>query len=114
LLAITIPLSNDLSQKENNNFLKNLLPSPSPTPEIPHTLVGSYYLTDEGITAKLLLNNKGNSPLNVSPTLYNKQGQELQLPSVTVDPQSFRYINLADWAAIGGESFKSGNIKLFH
>jgi hypothetical protein len=89
-------------------------PSPSPTPEISHTLVGSYYLVDENIEAKLLLNNKGNAPLEVQPTLYNKQGQELQLPSVTVEPQNFRFINLADWAAIGGESYKSGNIKLFH
>lgn len=27
---------------------------------------------------------------------------------------SIRFINLNDWAAIGGESFKSGNLKLFH
>lgn len=60
------------------------------------------------------MNNKGNAILEVQPTLYNKQGQELQLPPVTVEPQNFRFINLADWAAIGGESYKSGNIKLFH
>jgi len=96
------------AQKEN---LSQSVIDPTPTP---HTLVGSYYLVDENIEAKLLLNNKGNAPLEVQPTLYNKQGQELQLPSVTVDTQNFRFINLSDWAAIGGESFKSGNIKLFH
>ena len=105
--------SNEIELIGNQNLL-TLSPSPSPTPEIPHTLVGSYYLTDENIEAKLLLNNKGNTVLEVQPTLYNKQGQELQLPSVTVEPQNFRFINLNDWAAIGGESFKSGNIKLFH
>lgn len=97
------------------NLPTKLLPNPSPSPsETPHTLVGSYYLTDENIEAKLLLNNKGNAILEVQPTLYNKQGQELQLPPVTVEPQNFRFINLAEWAAIGGESYKSGNLKLFH
>jgi hypothetical protein len=92
-----------------------LLPEPSPAPsETPHTLVGSYYLTDANTEAKLLLNNKGVQPLEVQPTLYNSQGQELQLPSVTVEPQNFRFVRLSDWAAIGGESYKSGNIKLFH
>lgn len=65
------------SVKQNNpastNFLTNLLPDPTPSPT-PHTLVGSYYLVDENIDAKLLLNNKGNAPLEVQPTLYNKQG----------------------------------------
>src|SRR5436190_1294651 len=89
-------------------------PTPTPTPEIPHTLVGSYYTLENNIDAKLLLNNKGTLQLSVLPTLYNLQGQALQLSPVTVEPNSHRYINLADWAAIGGESFRSGNIKLFH
>jgi hypothetical protein len=80
----------------------------------PHNLVGSFYTLDYGTDAKLLLNNKGIALLEVQPTLYNKQGQELQLPSVTVEPQSFRFINIQDWASIGGESFRSGSIKLFH
>lgn len=96
------------AQKENPNPSKV---DPTPTP---HTLVGSYYLVDENIEAKLLLNNKGDLPLEVQPTLYNLQGQELQLPPVKVEPQNFRFINLADWAKIGGESYRSGNIKLFH
>jgi hypothetical protein len=89
-------------------------PTPTPTPEIPHTLVGSFYTTKDNIEAKLLLNNKGTIQLEVRPTLYNLQGQELQLPPVMVEPNSFRFIDLADWAAIGGESFRSGNIRLFH
>jgi len=80
----------------------------------PHNLVGSFYTLEYGTDAKLMLNNKGNQQLEVQPTIYNKNGQELQLPSVTVEPQSFRFINLADWAAIGGESYRTGNLKLFH
>jgi|CXWL01.1.fsa_nt_gi hypothetical protein len=90
-------------------------PDPTPDPNLaPHTLVGSYYTIDENIDAKLLLNNKGITQLEVQPTLYSADGQELVLPSVYVDAQSFRFINLQDWAAIGGDSFRSGNIKLFH
>ena len=57
-------------------------PTPTPTPEILHTLVGSYYLTDENIDAKLLLNNKGTTRLEVRPTLYSAQGEELQIDMV--------------------------------
>jgi hypothetical protein len=89
-------------------------PSTTPTPPIPHTLVGSYYTLENNINAKLLLNNKGSAQLEVQPTLYNAQGQEISIPSVTVEPQSFRFIDLSEWAALGGESFRSGNIKLFH
>lgn len=82
--------------------------------ETPHWLVGSFYTTQNGITGKLLLNNKGITSLEVRPTLYNLAGQQLNLPSVWVEARSFRFINLADWAAVGGESFRSGSIKLFH
>jgi len=105
-------LKNNISKPTNLRIKP--IPSPDPTPEIPHTLVGSYYSLENNLDAKLLLNNKGNTQLEVQPTLYNKAGQELQLPSVTVDPQSFRFINLQDWVALGGDSFRTGNIKLFH
>lgn len=82
--------------------------------DAPHNLVGSYYTLENNTDAKLLLNNKGNTLLEVRPTLYDSQGRQQEIPPVTVEPQSFRFINLRDWAAIGGESFKSGNIKLFH
>jgi hypothetical protein len=71
-------------------------PTPTPTPEIPHTLAGSFYTTKDNIEAKLLLNNKGTIQLEVQPTLHNLQGQELQLPPVFVEPNSFRFIDLAE------------------
>jgi hypothetical protein len=85
-----------------------------PAADTPHNLVGAYYTLENGTDARLLLNNKGNIQLEVQPVLYNLQGQELSLPPVTVESQSFRFINLQDWASLGGESFRSGNIKLFH
>ena len=84
------------------------------TIEPPHWLVGSYYNTQNGMTATLLLNNKGIQPLEVRPTLYSMSGQELVLPPVIVDPSSHRFINLSEWASIGGEGFERGSIKLFH
>lgn len=118
VFAAQLPIvngENDISKQSSTNLLTTLLPTPIPTPDqTPHTLVGSFYTLQNNLEAKLLLNNKGNTPLEVHPTLYNLQGLELQLSPVTVEPQSFRFINLSDWAAIGGESFRSGNIKLFH
>jgi hypothetical protein len=110
-----LPEEQLLGRSQFPNLLTNLLPTQNNLEnETPHTLVGSYYTLDENLDARLMLNNKGSVALEVSPTLYNLQGQELQLPPVTVAPQSFRFINLQDWAAIGGENFRSGNIKLFH
>jgi hypothetical protein len=99
-------------ERKNPHVLLSIMPSP--TPEISHTLVGSYYSVENNLDAKLLLNNKGNTQLEVRPTLYSKLGQELQLPAVLVEPQSFRFINLRDWATLGGDGFETGNIKLFH
>ncbi len=82
--------------------------------ENPHWLVGSYYTVQNGIEAKLLLNNKGPRPIEVRPTLYSSSGQTLEIAPVIVESNSHRFINLADWAALGGESFRSGSIKLFH
>lgn len=79
-----------------------------------HTSVGAYYSIENNLNAKLLLNNKGIKPLEVRPTLYNLAGQQLELPPVFVEASSFRFINLSEWAAVGGESFKQGSIKLFH
>jgi len=93
---------------------ESLASAASPTPDIPHTLVGSFYTLENGVEAKLLLNNKGPVQLEVQPTLYSFDGQELQLQPVYVEPQSGRYINLQDWATIGGPSFQSGNVKLVH
>lgn len=80
----------------------------------PHWLVGSYYSTQDGLTATLLLNNKGNQPLEVRPTLYNLGGQAIEISPLTVEAGSFRFVNLQEWVAMGGDSFSQGSIKLFH
>lgn len=68
--------------------------------ETPHLLVGSFYTVEYGTEAKLLLNNKGIVPLEVRPTLYNLAGQSIEIAPVFVEPRSFRFINLQDWAKV--------------
>jgi hypothetical protein len=103
------------------NFLQNINPvgknktsSLNMADETPHWLVGSYYSVEDNLTATLMLNNKGIAPLIVQPTLYSKDGQQLNLPQVVVDASSARYINLNDWIAMGGANFREGNIRLYH
>lgn len=48
------------------------------------------------------------------PTLFNNNGLEFTPNPVVVAPQSFRLINLNDWATLAGDSFKAGNIRLLH
>lgn len=82
--------------------------------EVPHWSVGSYYSIENGLTATLMLNNKGIAPLVVQPTLYSKNGQQFEPPPVVVAPNSFTNINLNDWIQLGGPDYTEGNIRLFH
>ncbi len=82
--------------------------------EKPHYLVGSYYTTKNGFTSNLLINNKGPQPIEVQPTLYSLAGQILQVPPITVPPNSHQTLDLASWATIGGNEFKEGSVHLFH
>src|SRR6185436_5694600 len=75
--------SQERQAKTHTSDLKEAVNS---TSEPSHWLVGSYYNTNNGMTATLLLNNKGIQPLEVRPTLYNLAGQELVLPPVIVEP----------------------------
>lgn len=112
MIGLAITVQKQFAEKVDSEIAAS--PSPSRASETPHTLVGSYYTLETCINAKLLLNNKGPTQLEVRPTLFSANGQELQIAPVYVEPQSARYIDLQEWAAIGGSDFQSGNIKLFH
>lgn len=88
--------------------------SPSPTPELTHNLVAAYYDVQNYPTAKLLLNNKGLQPIEIRPTLYSLDGIAMDIAPVSVQGNSHRFINLSDWANLGGASFQKGSLKLFH
>jgi hypothetical protein len=82
--------------------------------QTPHILVGGFYTTRDGFESKLLMNNKGPQPIEVSPTLYGDGGAIMQMPVITVERNSFITVNLRDWANFAGEAFRQGNIRLFH
>ena len=65
----------------------------------PHLLAGSYYTVKDGLSAKLLLNNKGPSPLEVKPTIFTTGGQKFEVPAIVVGGNSFVFVNIADWLA---------------
>jgi hypothetical protein len=71
-------------------------PIESPTPcctEKPHHLFGTYYTVNQGLTAKLLLNNKGPNELVAQPTLFAGSGEAFNAPAVTVQGKSFQLID---------------------
>lgn len=79
-----------------------------------HLLAGSYYTFKDGMASKLLLNNKGPHQLEVHPMLFSTGGEELDLPPVTVEGQSFRIINMGEWIAAAEPQFQEGSIRLLH
>ena len=98
----------------------NQEPTPSPSPccgsadNKPHLLMGSYYTLKENQSAKLLHNNKGSLPLVAHPRLFSMSGQRFDVAPVTIAPESFQMINLADWAQAAGPEFNEGSIQVFH
>jgi hypothetical protein len=80
----------------------------------PHTLAGSYYTLKNNFSAKLLLNNKGPSPLEIRPTIFAMSGEKFEPPAVAVAGNSYVFVNLAEWAALAGPQFQEGSIQLFH
>ena len=80
----------------------------------PHVLAGSYYTLKDNFSAKLLLNNKGPTPIEVSPTLFSINGERFDAPAITVEPNSHQFENFNDWANIAGDHFREGSIQLFH
>jgi hypothetical protein len=80
----------------------------------PHLLAGSYYTLKNNFSAKLLLNNKGPSPIEVRPTIFAMSGEEFKPPAVTIDGNTYEFINLVDWVAAAGPQFREGSIQLFH
>lgn len=82
--------------------------------QTPHNVVAAFYDVQNFPSAKLLLNNKDIIAREVRPTLYNLDGNIMEVAPVWVEANSSRMINLQDWAALGGESFRQGSIRLFH
>jgi hypothetical protein len=108
------------------NSDSNVVPQVAPTPcltcggsdDKPHTLAAAYYSINDGLTATLMLNNKGPKPLEVKPTLFSLDGQQFELPTVIIEGTesgaSFREIDMNEFVAAAGPGFREGSLQLFH
>jgi hypothetical protein len=116
-LAISIAFTFELTNVKSESFdneANQLADSTVPAAELTHNLVASFYDLENYPTARLLLNNKGLSPIELRPTLYSLDGSAFEPAPVTVEPNSFRFVSINDLASAGGENFRKGSIKLFH
>jgi len=119
-LAMSIAFTFELTNVKSETFAaatdaaNQLADSTVPATELTHNLVASFYDLENYPTARLLLNNKGLSPIELRPTLYSLDGNAFEPAPVTVEPNSFRFVSINDLASAGGENFRKGSIKLFH
>jgi len=88
--------------------------SPPVESDKPHVMAASYYSLQGNLKSSISLNNKGLLPLEVKPTLFNLDGERLDVPPVTIDATSFRIFDLAEWASLGGPTFQQGSLQLFY
>lgn len=80
----------------------------------PHLLAGSYYSVKNGLSAKLLLNNKGPRPIKVKPTLFSMGGEKYKAAPVVVEGNSFQLLDMSNWIAAAGPQFREGSIQVFY
>src|SRR5688500_15412866 len=78
LLSYSLKSGVSVAGSREGNELAAQIEQDDPEANKPHWLVGSYYSTQNGLTATLLLNNKGGKALEVRPTIYNLSGQAIE------------------------------------
>jgi hypothetical protein len=84
--------------------------APVPQPVMDQTTNIPYFTLDDGMSSVLTLNNVSPSVTPVQVTIYNLQGKSQALDPITLDPHSFRQIELRD--VIVSDEFNSGNIEV--
>lgn len=89
------------------------MPAKPPQPETDQTTNIPYFTLRDGLTSTLTLQNAAPTPTPVTVTIYNLEGKSQVLEPITLDPHSFRELDLAGIAK--GQDFDSGNIQVaFH
>lgn len=82
--------------------------------ETDHYLYYATYTVKEGWTSTLVLNNPLNRAQNVRVTLYNRHGEALAVPEISLASNENLYFNIADWlTASGGDNFAEGSLEIF-
>lgn len=121
LLVITAIVGGLLPQSVNAEDFSSLssetqkvFPTVNPTPELEHWHVGAYYDLERFPSAKLLLNNKDIVAREVRTTLYRMDGTPFEAPSIWVGANSAIKVDLAEWAALAGQGFTRGSLRIYH
>jgi len=72
-----------------------------------------YFTLRAGMTSTLTLNNNAQSAMPVTVTVFSTEGRAQVLPTITLDPHSFKQIELRD--VVPSEDFTEGNVQIaFH
>jgi len=69
-----------------------------------------YYTLRDGLSSTLTLNNLTTSAMPVNVTIYNMKGKAQLLDPITLDPHSFKQIELRD--VVASDEFDSGNVEI--
>ncbi|MBZ5553846.1 MAG: hypothetical protein LAO21_14075, partial [Acidobacteriia bacterium] len=84
--------------------------------EMDNHLHGAFYSIQEGWKSTLVLNNVIGSTSRAMITLYNKHGQALAVPEITLNPHESRYFNVAEWLTGDDgdmDDFSEGSVEVF-
>jgi hypothetical protein len=81
-----------------------------PEPQTDQTTNIPYYTLHDGMDSTLTLNNVAPTSTKATVTIFNSEGRAQVLDPVTLDPHSYKQIELRD--VIKGEDFGSGNVEV--
>jgi hypothetical protein len=86
---------------------------PPPQPEADQMTNIPYFTLRDGMDSTLTLQNYAPKPTPVTVTIFNLEGRAEVLDPITLDPHSFKDIDLA--GAFNSQDFESGNLQVaFH
>lgn len=75
-----------------------------------HTVSGTFYSIKDNLKAVLMLNNKGDAPLYVTPTFYSLAGKTIELKPLEVNGVSSKEFDLKKLLAKVGAEFHEGSL----
>ena len=82
--------------------------------EADHYIYAAAYSTTDGVKSTLVLNNAFNRELAARITLYNRQGEALPIPVISLPPIQISTFDIANWlAASNAEKFSEGSLEIF-
>jgi hypothetical protein len=99
-----IPLVLCSAQANNPPRTQPVQPVMAQTTNIP------YFTLRDGMSSILTLNNVGPTATSVAITIYSMEGNAHPLDPITLDPHSYKQIDLS--TVVPGDEFSAGNIKV--